>query len=105
MWDGRSRANHIHRDGGCSSNERINYEESARFYYFIPIALLYLVLPCCSGSKESAQRKVTHRPATEQTKVMMFSSVDLGNPSLAKRANERDEIHRAESLRCLIPVV
>jgi hypothetical protein len=39
----------------------------AGYYLIIPLALLCLFLPCCSGSKEPDQTKVNDRPRTEQT--------------------------------------
>jgi hypothetical protein len=40
---------------------------NAGFYLIIPRALCCLALPCCSGSKEPDQTKVSDRSKTEQT--------------------------------------
>ncbi len=39
----------------------------AGFYRIIPLALMCLVLTCCSGSKDAEQGKASNRTATEQT--------------------------------------
>ena len=40
---------------------------NAGFYLIIPLALFCLALPCCSGSKEPDQTKVSDKSRTEQT--------------------------------------
>jgi hypothetical protein len=39
----------------------------AGFFRMMPLALICLVLTCCSGSKDAEQGKASNRTATEQT--------------------------------------
>jgi hypothetical protein len=62
----------------------------AGFYCIVPIALLCLALPCCSGSKEPDQTKASDKSRTEQTveAIKEYGKKPIDNAHAAQQLGE-----------------